>query len=203
MSVFVAVHLDDRGELSRFPEVGLWFDYYIYEFSDDLAPRLNLPAHNPVIIPNKEIAYAWKFAGVERHHIKPRTFKNAIRDQLDEYGAVYEPYKEGKDKYTFSEEDIKNAIEFMKIILHAIAARGYETIWSLEKPQMSKLYVEFDKKGVFPQVDIKKAVYNKKLQELVGRMSAMENRIDSISTIAEGNAVLYDLVVDLNPAAVV
>lgn len=202
MSVFVAVHLDDRGELARFPEVGQWFDYFIYEFSDDLAPRLNLSKHKALTIPSKEIAYAWKFAGVTRHHIKPRTFKNALRDQLDEYGAVYEPYKPEKDKYNFTDQDIKNSVLFMKIIIRETLYRGYDAIWNLERPQMSDLYLESGSTYTHEHVGVRVDEYEAKLGALVGRLAAFDQKIDEAQTIAECSQIMYEVAVDINPAAV-
>ena len=126
-----------------------------------------------------------------------------MRDQLDEYGAIYEPYKPEKDKYNFTEEDIKNAVLFMKMVLRETLYRGYEAMWIIDRPQMSGLYFGSGKTYEHEHVSTRIDAYEAQLAEFVDRMAAFDQKIDEAQTIADCNQIMYEIAVDINPAAVV
>lgn len=198
--MYLAVYLEDRGELAKFEAIGSWFNYFVYDISEDLVPRLDLLNHRPIVIPSKDIAYAWKFAGVTRGLIKPRKTVNEIRAQLVEVGASFEPYSELKDLYRITEEDEANALTFMRLILTDMVHRGFERQWYLEKPQISKHYLEVPIDTLPSEVGKRVEEYRFKLADLVARMYAREQTVTAAASIAEANEVLYQLTVELNPA---
>lgn len=190
---FFAIYVDDMEEFSKFEEVGYWMGFHIIKIETSLIPRLNLSGKRIINMP-EHVAMAWKFAGANRPFIRISGSGSRHLEQLP--ADKLEPYKPGKVNYYLTDEDIANAIKFMKAIITALAHNYYEQIWLANKPQISMLHELGSAAGISQPLK-KNDRYNLALESVLGRLGRTEALLANAKSIADCNEVLKQLQIDV------
>lgn len=203
MGIFIAVHLDDRYKLGNYPESGFWSNYFIYDIPEDLLPRLSLSGIPLLKLP-EDVAMCWKFAGAKTDTVKIRKGPDSLMlKQLGEDHPGLLEHNDRKYKYILTDQDVLNTVSFMKSIIRHELHRAYEQRWEVERPRVSKLYLDLSATdSVLLQNDhvfYSVKTYKNKLEELCAKMATLEKKIDACETIAECDSVFIEVALDINP----
>ncbi len=203
MGTFIAVHLDDRYKLGNYPDSGFWSNYFIYDIPEDLLPRLSLSGIPLLKLP-EDVAMCWKFAGAKTDSVKIRKGADSLAlKQLGEDNPGLLEHNDRKYRYILTEQDIINTVAFMKAIIKQELHRAYDQKWEVERPRVSKLYLELAKTdSLLLQNDYifyNLKSYKNSLEEMCDRIATLEKKIDSCNTIPECDAVFVEVALDINP----
>lgn len=188
-----AVYVDDKDEFANFDELGYWMSFHIYRIETSLIPRLNLAGKRIVFMP-EDVALAWKFAGAKRPfiHFSGESTKQKQQIPTDKLSE----YKPGKYEYVLTEQDIANAVKFMKLVIAVLANNYYEQIWQVQKPQISFLHELASFSGIGQPLK-KQKQYAEVLESILARRGRIEALLSSATSIAECNSALEQLQIDV------
>lgn len=123
-------------QLGLVKRIGHYLDYVVGFLDDSIKDQVVIDHLNAVVIPTKEIAYAWKFAANYSGYLSVRA-GTATNEQLELLTST-EPTGE-KVKYYLTDEDRANAVAFMKIALRKILDEVYDKRLQHVKLEVSEL----------------------------------------------------------------
>ena len=123
-------------QLGLVKRIGHYLDYVVGFLDDSIKDQVVIDHLNAVVIPTKEIAYAWKFAANYSGYLSVRA-GTTTNEQLELLTST-EPTGE-KVKYYLTDEDRANAVAFMKIALRKILDEVYDKRLQHVKLEVSEL----------------------------------------------------------------
>jgi len=193
---YIAVHFEDRHCVGLIPSIGLWDNYYVYEIEADTISRLDFINTQIASIPNREIAYGWKFVDKLRGYIHVRD-GGVMVDQIGR--EKLHLYKPQKSTYYITAEDRENGVKFAKIVLRAKIHRAFANIVKYTQAPCSHIssayanyvYASNDDSLI---ADLETNMhglastyknYNKHLRYIAGEMHNLERMVDNITTVGD------------------
>jgi xylose isomerase len=120
--------------MGNLTEIGFWENYFVYEVEDHVMSRLDLVRTRPVMLPSKDVAMGWLFALAQTDSVKVSN-RGGICEYVQGLSGGYIPYTKERIKYTITEKDIENGVNFAKLVLHEKVDRDFENMWLYMKPQ--------------------------------------------------------------------
>jgi len=189
--VYFAVHTDRKAPYLHFEEIGYWFSYHVYKCESHL---LAVMSFDHAIFMNESVALAWKFAGANRPFIRISGGESRQKNQLPPDSLV--PYKPEKVDYVMTDEDLENAVSFMKKIAKDMASRYADNRWKVEGPRLPNVAVLASLAGVSSPLK-KNATYFAKLEEIAIWLGRIIGSIESCKTVAECNETIKNLQVEM------
>jgi len=119
--LFKSVQDSQLGIIKRY---GHYLDYVIGYLDDSVKDIVEVAHLNPTVIPNQDIADAWKFAGNWTGYLSVKA-NTAANEQLNNIISSSEP-DAIKVRYYLTDNDKTNAAEFMRIAMRKILDDVYD-----------------------------------------------------------------------------
>jgi len=119
--LFKSVQDSQLGIIKRY---GHYLDYVIGYLDDSVKDIVEVAHLNPTVIPNQDIADAWKFAGNWTGYLSVKA-NTAANEQLNNIVSSSEP-DAIKVRYYLTDNDKTNAAEFMRIAMRKILDDVYD-----------------------------------------------------------------------------
>jgi hypothetical protein len=119
--LFKSVQDSQLGIIKRY---GHYLDYVIGYLDDSVKDIVEVAHLNPTVIPNQDIADAWKFAGNWTGYLSVKA-NTAANEQLNNIISSSEP-DAIKVRYYLTDNDKTNAAEFMRIAMRKILDDIYD-----------------------------------------------------------------------------
>ena len=169
--IYFAVYLEDKKHFPNLECVGSYLNYDVYKVEHQVFIRLEFANRRVVFIHDEEVAIASRVAGTRRDFIRVSGDLEEIKKRFPEEFLV--PHKPLKWNYYLTDEDKKNTVIFMKIIIRDTIFKHFENMYLAYKAHTSLLHNLLASGEVEPNI------------LLLDSVSKMDNLVDELNQITD------------------
>jgi hypothetical protein len=174
--IYFAVYLEDQKHFSNLECVGSYLNYDVYKVEHHVFIRLEFANRRVVFIHNEDVAISSRVAGARRDFVRVSGDLEEIKKRFSEELLV--PHKPLKWNYYLTDEDKKNTVIFMKIIIRDTIFKHFENMYLAHKTHTSLLHDLLALEEVEP---------NKLLLDSVSQIDDLVDELNLVEDIAGCN----------------